>query len=68
MPQVNKALATLKANGQYDAIYTKWFGKQPEPAGIRGPAHGAGLTRIRWQGEDCGFRLVGNRDGIAQSA
>jgi glutamine transport system substrate-binding protein len=24
--QVNKALATLKANGQYDAIYTKWFG------------------------------------------
>ena len=29
VPQVNKALATLKANGQYDAIYTKWFGKQP---------------------------------------
>ncbi|HYG41429.1 MAG TPA: glutamine ABC transporter substrate-binding protein GlnH [Bordetella sp.] len=27
--KVNKALATLKANGQYDAIYTKWFGKQP---------------------------------------
>ena len=29
VPQVNKALATLKSNGQYDAIYTKWFGKQP---------------------------------------
>ncbi len=29
VPQVNKALATLKANGQYDAIYTKWFGKKP---------------------------------------
>ena len=29
VPKVNQALATLKANGQYDAIYTKWFGKQP---------------------------------------
>jgi len=29
VPQVNKALATLKSNGQYDALYTKWFGKQP---------------------------------------
>ena len=29
VPQVNKALATLKANGEYDAIYTKWFGKKP---------------------------------------
>jgi glutamine transport system substrate-binding protein len=27
--EVNKALATLKSNGTYDAIYTKWFGKQP---------------------------------------
>ncbi|AHV94480.1 glutamine ABC transporter substrate-binding protein GlnH [Bordetella holmesii] len=27
--QVNKALATLKANGEYDKIYTKWFGKAP---------------------------------------
>ena len=27
--KVNEALATLKSNGQYDAIYTKWFGKQP---------------------------------------
>lgn len=27
--QVNKALATLKSNGQYDAIYEKWFGKKP---------------------------------------
>jgi len=27
--KVNQALATLKSNGQYDAIYTKWFGKQP---------------------------------------
>ncbi|OZI44898.1 glutamine ABC transporter substrate-binding protein GlnH [Bordetella genomosp. 5] len=29
VPEVNKALATLKSNGQYDAIYTKWFGKKP---------------------------------------
>jgi glutamine transport system substrate-binding protein len=29
VPQVNKALATLKANGQYDAIYAKWFGQKP---------------------------------------
>ncbi|MDQ8032763.1 glutamine ABC transporter substrate-binding protein GlnH [Bordetella genomosp. 1] len=29
VPQVNKALATLKSNGKYDAIYTKWFGKKP---------------------------------------
>ncbi|OZI34955.1 glutamine ABC transporter substrate-binding protein GlnH [Bordetella genomosp. 10] len=29
VPQVNKALATLKSNGQYDAIYAKWFGKKP---------------------------------------
>ena len=29
VPEVNTALATLKANGQYDAIYTKWFGKKP---------------------------------------
>lgn len=28
-PKVNEALATLKSNGQYDEIYTKWFGKQP---------------------------------------
>jgi glutamine transport system substrate-binding protein len=27
--QVNKALATLKANGQYDKIYEKWFGTRP---------------------------------------
>jgi ABC-type amino acid transport/signal transduction systems, periplasmic component/domain len=26
VPVVNKALATLKQNGQYDAIYEKWFG------------------------------------------
>jgi len=30
VPQVNKALATLKSNGKYDEIYTKWFGKKPE--------------------------------------
>jgi polar amino acid transport system substrate-binding protein len=24
--KINEGLATLKANGQYDAIYTKWFG------------------------------------------
>lgn len=29
VPKVNEALATLKSNGEYDAIYTKWFGKQP---------------------------------------
>lgn len=29
VPKVNEALATIKSNGQYDAIYTKWFGKQP---------------------------------------
>ncbi len=28
VPAVNKALATLRENGQYDAIYEKWFGKQ----------------------------------------
>lgn len=27
--EVNKALATLKSNGQYDALYTKWFGAKP---------------------------------------
>ncbi|AZY49295.1 glutamine ABC transporter substrate-binding protein GlnH [Bordetella avium] len=27
--EVNKALATLKANGEYEKIYAKWFGKQP---------------------------------------
>lgn len=26
---VNKALAELKANGTYDQLYEKWFGKQP---------------------------------------
>lgn len=29
VPQVNKALATLRSNGQYDALYTKWFGQKP---------------------------------------
>ena len=28
-PKVNAALKTLKANGQYAAIYEKWFGKAP---------------------------------------
>ena len=28
--EVNKALATLKSNGEYDAIYAKWFGKKPQ--------------------------------------
>lgn len=28
-PKVNAALKTLKANGQYNAIYEKWFGKAP---------------------------------------
>ena len=29
VPEVNKALAKLKESGEYDAIYTKWFGKKP---------------------------------------
>lgn len=29
VPVVNKALATLRENGQYEAIYKKWFGDQP---------------------------------------
>ncbi|OZI60971.1 glutamine ABC transporter substrate-binding protein GlnH [Bordetella genomosp. 11] len=28
--EVNKALADLKANGEYDAIYAKWFGKKAQ--------------------------------------
>jgi len=28
VPAVNKALATIKSNGQYDAIYEKWFGQK----------------------------------------
>lgn len=28
-PKVNAALATLKADGRYDAIYEKWFGAKP---------------------------------------
>jgi glutamine transport system substrate-binding protein len=28
VPAVNKALKTLQANGQYDAIYKKWFGEK----------------------------------------
>lgn len=28
-PKVNKALAKLKADGRYDAIYEKWFGAKP---------------------------------------
>jgi len=27
--QVNRALAALKANGQYEALYVKWFGQKP---------------------------------------
>ena len=30
VPVVNEALAAIKANGTYDVIYEKWFGKQPE--------------------------------------
>lgn len=26
---INDTLAELKANGEYDAIYTKWIGKAP---------------------------------------
>ncbi|HUH60504.1 MAG TPA: glutamine ABC transporter substrate-binding protein GlnH [Candidimonas sp.] len=28
VPVVNKALKTLQANGQYDTLYTKWFGEK----------------------------------------
>lgn len=28
VPVVNKALKTLQDNGQYDALYTKWFGQK----------------------------------------
>ena len=28
-PKVNEALAKLKADGRYDAIYEKWFGAKP---------------------------------------
>ncbi|MGB3287724.1 MAG: glutamine ABC transporter substrate-binding protein GlnH [Burkholderiaceae bacterium] len=28
VPTVNKALKTLRDNGKYDALYTKWFGQQ----------------------------------------
>ena len=27
--KVNEALARMKADGRYDAIYTKWFGAKP---------------------------------------
>jgi polar amino acid transport system substrate-binding protein len=27
--EVNKALGELKKDGEYDKIYTKWFGKAP---------------------------------------
>jgi len=27
VPKVNEALKAIKANGEYDAIYTKWFGQ-----------------------------------------
>lgn len=30
LADVNKALATLKANGVYDEIYQKWFGEAPK--------------------------------------
>lgn len=29
-PRVNEALANIKADGRYDAIYEKWFGTTPE--------------------------------------
>lgn len=29
-PRVNEALAAIKADGRYDAIYEKWFGTTPE--------------------------------------
>ena len=30
LAEVNKALASLKANGKYDELYTKWFGAAPQ--------------------------------------
>ncbi|HET7411540.1 MAG TPA: transporter substrate-binding domain-containing protein [Pararhizobium sp.] len=33
LPKVNKALADIKADGTYDKIYEKWFGKAPEKNG-----------------------------------
>jgi glutamine transport system substrate-binding protein len=32
VPIVNKALKTLQENGQYDAIYAKWFGEKTKQA------------------------------------
>ena len=29
VPVVNKALADLRANGEYDKLYERWFGKKP---------------------------------------
>jgi len=29
VPKVNGALAKIKADGRYNAIYKKWFGTEP---------------------------------------
>lgn len=29
VPRVNEALARIKADGRYDAIYRKWFNTEP---------------------------------------
>jgi len=31
LEKINQGLLTLKENGQYAAIYKKWFGEEPPP-------------------------------------
>lgn len=32
LPAINQGLATIRASGEYDRIYQKWFGGMPSPA------------------------------------
>ncbi|HAB82417.1 MAG TPA: basic amino acid ABC transporter substrate-binding protein, partial [Sutterella wadsworthensis] len=35
LEKINKGLASLKASGEFTAIYKKWFGREPSPELLR---------------------------------
>ena len=45
LPLINAGLKTVQANGEYDAIYTKWIGQKPAAGGAAAGPAAAGASQ-----------------------